>query len=173
MKYITTLIVSICFFIFETTYGFYSGSSTSSHFLYMFNHANIFHLILNCIGFLFVISIIDKFKFIKFRHKYIYPYLIAVFTSFVFNPYDIPTCGLSSVIYSLLGLFLSVSLFSRKAKIKNKKEFATFWIFITFGMIISAIKESSNSLLHIANFTTYFIITIGFISLEHLLLRRS
>ncbi len=144
----------------NTELGFYSGSSVLTHFTYVFNHAGVLHLILNCVAFYMFVRTLRIF--ISEEITLIGSYTIAVFASF-YSEHNLPTVGCSGMIYAMAGFYLSAVLMWPGVKINNMKTLliSIFGIFIS--MFISSIDKSTNFNLHLISFV------IGFLSIVPLL----
>lgn len=79
--------------------GFSDTSSVCSHFTYQFYHASILHLITNCIAFYVCLNE----RVFSVRKSLLIAYTISVICSF-FLMRDIPTVGLSGLVFALLGI---------------------------------------------------------------------
>lgn len=96
-----------------------------THFVYMFFHANIFHLIGNCYA-----------LFLLLNKRIVIPaYLIAVIVSFVPMP---PTVGISSMLFAIIGM----------CRINSKWEKVLVYIYLISGLFIPGI----NGTIHISSF---------------------
>lgn len=96
-----------------------------THFVYMFFHANIFHLIGNCYALFFLLN----------KRNIIPAYLIAVIASFL--PMN-PTVGVSSMIFAIIGM----------CRINSKFQKVFFYSYLVLGLIIPGI----NGTIHISSF---------------------
>lgn len=136
--------------------GFYNGSGLITHFTYVFNHAGVLHLLLNCIAFYMFVRTLRIF--ISEEVTILGSYIIAVIASF-YSEQNIPTIGCSGMIYAMAGFYLSAILMWPEVKINNLKSFYVSIFGIIASMIISSIDKSTNFNLHIISFV------IGFLSI--------
>jgi hypothetical protein len=89
--------------------------------------------------------------------KFVNRWLLSVsiiasgFTASFLSMYSIPTVGASAMIYAMVGMFFSMLAFCPNIKIICKKKFAVFVVGVVAGLSISALKGSSNFLLHVCS----------------------
>lgn len=148
----------------NTALGFYSGSSVLTHFIYVFNHAGVLHLILNCVAFYMFVRTLRIF--ISEEITLLGSYAIAVLASF-FSEHNLPTVGCSGMIYAMAGFYLSAVLMWPGVKINNMKTLliSIFGIFIS--MFISSIDKSTNFNLHIISFVIGFFSIVPFLKFKN------
>lgn len=96
-----------------------------THFIYMFFHANIFHLIGNCYALFFLIN----------KRNVIPAYIIAIIVSFV--PMQ-PTVGVSSMIFAIIGM----------CRVNERWQKIYLYAYLVLGLIMPGI----NGIIHISSF---------------------
>lgn len=99
-KFKILLIILLTFlyiFIEKQEYFGYNNQRTWQHFTYMFFHANIFHLMGNCLAIYFIIY--------KGKIYYLLPliYIISVVGSYI-DYTSVTTLGISSSIFAMVGI---------------------------------------------------------------------
>ena len=102
MKNIITIILISVFWCVDYHTMAVTEQSLYQNFIYMFAHANVFHLLCNIFA-LYVL--LRKTKFGRQVMLLSIGYCIAVMSSFII-PISIPVVGFSSVIFALMGLLL-------------------------------------------------------------------
>lgn len=146
MKYIFVLVFILVFILFDISIGYTNTSPLYTHLTYIFQHASILHLIINSVSFIVVFSTLEQFV----RRKIFLPisFFIAIVTSFL-TMYDVPTVGVSSVIYAMIGLYMGVIRFYRNIKIADTRKYLLNICVIVISLTISLVKTSSNFYIHI------------------------
>lgn len=139
MQYLIVLVFLINFFAFNNG-GYFIGSSLSTHFSYIFCHANGFHLFFNSLAF------IGIYRAMRFKYVVI-TFFIAVVASF-FAQYTIPTVGASGWIYAMFGVYSGFLI--KGIVTKNKLAF-----FLSVGLMftVSVFKHNSNWILHLISYS--------------------
>lgn len=129
-----TVATLVAVFLFLDPVGYIRGD-VAEHFVYMFFHANIFHLAGNALA-----------AWFTFRKpcRIAAAYLVAVLCSFI-SYSDMPVMGLSSMIYALIGFNTVLMRYPLKAKI-------TLALALSLGLLLPNI----NGLLHILCFSLSF-----------------
>ena len=145
MKYLIVLTVLIVFTFFNKSLGYTNASPLWTHFTYMFQHANLIHLLINSLAFIGMFRILEKII-----NKYI---LLATILSIGFltsflSMYEIPTVGASSMVYAMIGIFFG-STISRRIKIADIKKYLLFILGVALSLTVSFFKPNSNFELHI------------------------
>lgn len=138
--------------------GYSDASPLWAHFIYMFPHSGLIHLLINSIAYF------SLFKFLQqIYNKWfllIIPYATAIIMSF-FASYSLPTIGASGMVYAMLGFYIATVINGRITFVERWH----FWIFVVgliLGFTVSFFKESSNTLLHILCFISGVIIILGY-----------
>jgi len=157
MKYLFVFIFIVVFILFGLGLGYTSTSPIYTHFTYMFQHAGIIHLIINSLAFISMFRQVEKYM-----NKFLLSGLIILcaFVSSFFAMYQIPTVGASSMVYSLLGIYLGLITLSDKIKIADTRKFLLFIFCITVVLSVSYFKHNSNFLVHIYSLLIGFMISI-------------
>lgn len=146
MKYLFILIFIAVYGLFSIDLGYAAGSPLYTHFTYMFQHAGIFHLVLNSVAFFSVFNSLQRFLNTWFIMASIF--ISALGASF-FAVYDKPTVGASSMIYTMIGMYIGVTLFRKDIKIADIRKYLLFIVTILLGLVISYFKNDSNFFLHV------------------------
>lgn len=154
IKYLFILIFILVYILFGTELGYTNTSPIYTHFTYIFQHASVTHLIVNSISFIVVFTMLDKLT----ERKMFLPasFTIGVLVSFL-AMYDIPTVGVSAVIYVMIGLYIGVTLFYKDIKITDTRKYLLRIVVITIGLTISMIRTNSNFYIHIYSLVFGFI----------------
>ena len=148
MKYLFVLIFIIVYIIFDKRIGYTDTSALWTHFTYMFQHANVIHLIINSLAFIGMFRVLEKVI-----NKYILAISIILISSVVSytSMYELPTVGISGGVYVMIGIYLAV-INIKKIQIWQKAYRHTLFVFI-FSVIlclaISFFKTNSNFWLHL------------------------
>ena len=146
LKYLFVFIFLFMFAWFEKTLGYTTVSPLYTHFTYMFQHAGVMHLFINSFAF------IGMFRAIE---KYVHKWLLAVsciligFAASFLSVYDIPTVGASGMIYAMIGMFMSITILYKGAKINDKRKYAVFILAVCLSLLVSYFKYNSNFWLHV------------------------
>ena len=95
------------FILFDNSLGYTSASAWWTHITYNFQHANIWHLLVNLIAFWCVFKSLER---------HIQPYKIvaislavSIVCSFLTAHPTIPTVGASGMIYAMIGMLFSIN----------------------------------------------------------------
>lgn len=139
MKYLFALSFIIVFAFFGTELGYTSTSAWHTHITYMFQHANIFHLVVNTLSFLFIWIELQKYM----KQWLILPvFLIAFAVSFLPNAMLIlPTVGISGAIYAMVGMFL--------IQLKLSKGLVIYISSVTIALVASYFMHNTNFYIHL------------------------
>ena len=146
LKYLFVFIFIFVFAWFEKTLGYTTTSPLYTHFTYMFQHAGVMHLFINSFVF------IGMFRAVE---KYVNKWMLSVsciligFTASFLSVYDIPTVGASGMIYAMIGMFVSITIFYKGAKINDIKKYAIFILAVCLSLLLSYFKHNSNFWLHV------------------------
>ncbi len=160
MKYLFVLVFILVYLFFDTSLGYTNTSPFYTHFIYLFQHASVIHLLLNSISFIVVCKLLERIM--KWRVFIPISFTIGVIASF-FAMYELPTIGISSVIYAMIGLYVGTVLFHLKIKIADTRRFLLFIGCIVCSLLISLSKEGSNYLIHLLSLICGL---IGYLILE-------
>jgi membrane associated rhomboid family serine protease len=146
MKYLFVLTFILCFSLFDTGIGYTSTSPLWTHITYQFQHAGIFHLLVNSFSFIAMFRLLEKFV-----NKWMLAAIILSigFTASFLSMYHTPTLGASAMVYALVGIFFSLINLCRDIRILDKRKFTLFAISVVACLIISATKANSNFFLHL------------------------
>jgi membrane associated rhomboid family serine protease len=146
VKYIVSLVFIVVYFTFGHELGFATSSPLWTHFTYSFQHAGLFHLIINTLVFINVFRTMDIF--LSWKEQLLSIYVIAVIASFG-AVRAIPTVGASGMIYAMFGM-MAVIVTLNKSLPKQK---AIFFCSIGIMMIVSLFNSNSNFMVHVLSFT--------------------
>lgn len=157
IKYLFIVIFILVYILFGTELGYTNTSSIYTHFTYIFQHASVTHLIVNSISFIVVFTMLDKLT----ERRMFLPvsFIIGVLASFL-AMYDIPTVGVSAVIYAMIGLYIGVTLFYKDIKITDTRKYLLRIVVITIGLTISMIRTNSNFYIHLYSLILGFLLSI-------------
>lgn len=126
-------------------FGFYHGCPSMNRVSYMFCHTGIFTCVINLYAFWCASRFVELLnRDIPACMVYV-PAFVAGFVSTFGTEYGIPTCGLSGVVYFLLGM---ASL--------SGKTWLFFLFFSTLGLsaLLSRLADANiNDMVHLAGFT--------------------
>lgn len=131
-KLTLSLILAICYCVLEPV-GFSKNGELFNHFVYMFFHGNIIHLLSN----------LYALRVMPMRNLPV-AFGIAILCSFVCYT-DYPTVGFSGVIFALYGMNCDQYRIAAKT-----------WMIVLFTLLIGFVFSRFNNTLHIACFTVGF-----------------
>lgn len=128
------MILTVIFLLTKdsSSFGYSMDSRLYNHFIYMFYHANIFHLIGNCYALYFVLNN----GMYKWKHLLLILYSFSVLASFVPISH-VPTIGFSAPIFVMIGL--NFYPYSKKSKIITLFIVAVGFIFPEINAILHVI----------------------------------
>lgn len=135
--------------------GYSDTSPLYTHFCYMFQHANLLHLTLNTISYLSFFTILKKI--INPVLLFIYAYTAALIASFP-STHPTPTVGASGMIYTLIAIYIILTLKGKKMTITDKRKYTLWLIFLIISTAITALSPNINNLNHLSAFLTGIII---------------
>lgn len=159
MKYLFVLIFILTFILFENDMGYTNDSPIYTHLTYMFQHSGILHLTMNSIAFIGVFHTLQKFlsKWI------ILPMIIlSGFLASFPSAYAIPTVGASTMIYTMIGAYISITLLSREIKITDTRKYLLFIFCVAISLLLSLLNQGSNFLAHFHSLIFGFSISIAY-----------
>lgn len=157
MKYVFIVIFIIVFLLFDTELGYTNTSPLYTHLTYFFQHASILHLFLNSVSFIVMFTVLDKI--IERKIFLSITFSIGIVSSFL-AMYDVPTVGISSVIYAMIGLYIGVTVFYEDIRIADTRRYLLNISLIAISLTISLIKTNSNFYIHIYSLVIGFIISL-------------
>lgn len=144
---VTLLLLSV--FMTGAGVGYSISSPSYTYFLYMFQHSGVVHLVIN---------LLSLCSFLQFLRKvipvwllFVYVYCSAVIAA-CFSAVMLPTVGASGVIYSCVGIYLSLLFWGKRLKVGNKRSFFMWLCVIAVGSVVSAFNPHINNLNHLAGF---------------------
>lgn len=139
MKYLFILSFALVFAFFGLELGYTTHSAWHTHITYMFQHANLFHLVLNSMSFVVLWIALQK----HLKQWLILPvFLIAVIASFLpFVAFSEPTVGISGAIYAMLGVFI--------VYMPKNKNIILFLITLLIALGVSLVMHNSNFFIHL------------------------
>lgn len=148
MRYFIPIISIFVLIFFGDELGYTNTSPWYTHFTYIFQHANFIHWLLNSIAFISMCIVLSRFL----KWYLVQAFIIATIVSF-FSDYDLPTVGISGVVYAMIGMFISLTFNT----INNQKRAILYsCVFISLG--VSFFKENSNFILHLICLLSGFIL---------------
>lgn len=145
MRKIFITIFIIVFVMFDNSIGYTDILPVWKHFTYVFQHANIVHLIMNSISFYLVWGALD-FYYSKSAIIAI-AYLSAVAMSF-FTGYSLPVVGASGMIYAMFGMF-SFLIIKGRLSFENFSGQLIYWGSVAVFLAISFIRPNQAGMLHL------------------------
>ena len=145
MKQLLIISFVIIYVMFGSELGYSKISSLHTHFTYVFQHANVFHLIVNSLSFLSLYKAIKGIPAYRFLSV---SYIIAVIASFL-SEKDIPTIGASGLIYSMAGVFFTTCIIGRRMCILDKKLFYFTIMCTVISLLAGFIGSSTNNVCHV------------------------
>lgn len=133
--------------------GYSLTSPVYTHFVYMFSHCNIFHLLGNVFAILYMGSIFPKY--IVPAEMLLFSYISAVACSFA-SSYELPTMGVSGMSWFFVGVIQGF-VPAKYYKVVNKKVYFGCWVLLVLQFILFAVMcNNINNLLHIECFALGF-----------------
>lgn len=157
MKYAVVILFIIVHIYMSNELGYSTSSPVWTHITYQFQHLSWVHLIFNSLTFLSFCKVLQKA--IPLYLILAYAYFASIIISF-FSELDLPTVGASGMIYTMSGMFISISLIGEKLKIVDYKKFSLFLLAIAIALIISVVKPYINSSCHFLGLLSGIIIGI-------------
>lgn len=143
------LAAEIILFLVVPPIGFTCESGVSPHLVYMFFHANVFHLL----GNMLCLYLVTTNRFISVVEHYTVAYLIAVASSWL-SCMSVPTIGLSGFVFAIIGMLTPFVYCTRNI------------IIIALSLALGFVIPNSNGLIHLWSFTfgfLYGLVRKGFI----------
>ena len=144
MKYLFVLIFLIFFIVFDKSIGYTNVSPLWTHFTYMFQHANLIHLVINSLAFIGMFRVLEK-EFNKYKLAASI-FIIGFAVSFL-SAHELPTVGVSGVIYAMVGIYLAMILIKRII-VKDRNKLYIFIVSIILCLTVSFFNPNSNYGLH-------------------------
>lgn len=157
MEYIIIILFIIVHISMGNELGYSSSSPIWTHITYQFQHLNWIHLSLNSFAFLSLCKVLQKA--LPLSLILAYAYFASIIISFL-SVMDLPTVGASGMIYTMSGMFISISLIGAKLRIIDNKKFSLFLFGITIALVLSAIKPHINFSCHLLGLISGIIIGI-------------
>ncbi|MDR1455212.1 MAG: rhomboid family intramembrane serine protease [Tannerella sp.] len=134
------------YLFFDLSPGYTVASPWWTHLTYQFQHAGIMHLLVNSLAFAGMFRLLEK----SVNGYLLSALIIAVgFAASFLSMHERPTVGASAMVYAMIGIFLALLALRRELKIVDRRKFALFVMSIFAGLVIGALKENSNFLLHV------------------------
>lgn len=163
MKYLFVLAFIVVYILFGTELGYTDSSPLYTHFTYLFQHASVGHLFINSVSFIVLYTLLQRFM----RPKVFLPVSLAIgiIASF-FSMHTVPTVGISSAIYAMLGLYLGTTLFDKRIKIADTRRYGVYIGCIAIGLLISYFRKGSNFEVHIISLGMGIIVIFTSITLK-------
>lgn len=157
LKGIKYIFLTICIFCcaFSVNYGYTSNSGVLPRLMYIFMHANIFHLIVNLIGLNSMFNSISKI--VWYPLILFYSIFLAFISSYLASS-ETCTIGSSGIVYFLIGLDLILRWSGSYFKIDVKK-MSLYTFFIILMVLSTSLSSTVNYKLHLVNL--FFGIVIG------------
>ena len=140
-------LISVINWIYPLGFGYSGDTAIYSHISYIFVHANAMHLVLN----MYVFWVLYDAVKALFRDAFLFSFLVAVASSFIYQP-DKITMGSSGVVYGLIGCAFALRELPTKSKVFNA-------ISIVSVSLVGLISGHSNVPLHLICLFTTFIIS--------------
>lgn len=131
--------------------GYSTQSPLYTHFTYMFQHANIIHLIINTYSYTTLFNKLSAT--IPPLRLATYTYSAALITSFC-SAHPTPTVGASGMIMALLAIYITLPILGKKLTIVSQKRFYTWVTFTLLTATITSWLPAINALNHLFAFIT-------------------
>ena len=157
MKYLFILVFVLAYILFGTELGYTVTSPFYTHLTYMLQHSTIIHLVINSIAFIAVFNNLQKWV-----NKWLIAGIMTLsgFIASFLSQYEIPTVGASSMIYGMIGMYISITLFSKQIKIANTRKYLLFLTCIGIGLLVSLLKNNSNFFVHLYSLVIGFVLSV-------------
>lgn len=147
MKILLIFVWVLIYAFFDLSLGYSSTTPVWTHLTYSFQHASFIHLVLNCVGFFFMMRALE----IRYRPAVLIgvAYIISVGASFMVY-YPKPVVGASGMVYALIGMFAWVVLTNLPRIVgKARQNNILFLITIAAALIISLLNPVSAGRIHL------------------------
>ena len=147
MKTLMIFVWGLVYIFFGLELGYTATSPGWTHLTYSFQHASFIHLVLNCVGFFFMMRALE----IRYRPAVLIgvAYIISVGASFMVY-YPKPVVGASGMVYALIGMFAWVVLTNLPRIVgKARQNNILFLITIAAALIISLLNPVSAGRIHL------------------------
>lgn len=145
MKILITAIFILTYIGIAYPVGYSCNSPFYTHFLYMFQHTGILHLLINLFSFLSLFTFLSKV--IHPVLLFLYVYLSAVIASFC-SAAPLPTVGVSGMTCALIAIYAILPLLGKKLIIRNTKKYLS-WLFLTAtSLLITSFIPAVNASNH-------------------------
>lgn len=145
MNYIFIFVFVGVYFLFGMELGYTAGGAWWTHFTYSFQHGSLLHLIINCISWMVMLRVLQRF--FPPRAIIMVAYLVAVAVSWVVS-YPVPVVGASGMIYAMLGMYMALILMGHVRIVSVLNLWLFFASAFTF-LAISFFKANSAGMLHL------------------------
>lgn len=145
----------VVFLAFGNDIGYTSTFPIWKHFTYVFQHANLLHLIINSFSFYMLFGMLQRF--IRPSIIVAVGYGSAVAMSFLAT-YTLPVVGASGMIYAMLGIDIYL-IKTKRVVFRDKHLLYTFFGSISLFLIISLIKPDQAGMLHLLCLFCAFIVS--------------
>lgn len=145
MKPLILLIFILVYAFCSAELGYSASSPWWTHLTYSFQHGSWLHLAINALGFVGLYGTLVQF--IKPVRLLLIAYVVAVAASFV-CVYRLPVVGASAVVYTMLGMYLSLLLF-RRIHYRRRGDLWIFLLSVVSFLIISFVKQNTAGMLHL------------------------
>lgn len=145
MKYLFIFAFVGVYYFFGLELGYTVTSPWWTHVTYMFQHANVWHLLLNSFSWWVLFKALERF----YRPWVIAAgaMLVAVVASWL-CVYSVPTVGASGMIYALMGAFLML-VATGKLVYRRRADLILLIVSVVTFLVIGFIKHNSAGLLHL------------------------
>lgn len=157
IKYIFVFLFLIVYYLFGLELGYTTTSMFYTHITYMFQHSGIIHILFNSVAFIVMFYNLQK---LMNTWIIVISILLCGFAASFLSMYNIPTVGASSMIYTMVGIDIGMTLFCKKIKIANTGRYLLFICGLILCLSISAFRHNSNFLVHIYSLIFGFIISL-------------
>lgn len=147
MEYVV-IILLLATFIFVDAPALSDSSGMWTHFTYQFAHVGVLHLIVNMVVLYSLIKLLKRLY--NQYYLILVIYAVSVIAS-IFAVYSTPTVGASGMAYACLGLFVGL-VRMKKISFRQRSYQFIFYFGVAIGILISFLKGSSNTMLHIYSF---------------------
>ncbi len=157
MKYLFPVIFLLVFLIFGLELGYTATSPWWTRVTYIFQHANLMHLLVNSVSFFFLFRALESM--LRPRRITSTALTAAVAAAFL-CVYDKPVVGASGMVYAMVGIYVALVVQYWNGKFRHPKtryQVTVFLIAVTIALVVSFFKENTAGLLHLVSMVLGFV----------------
>jgi len=151
MRIVFILIFIAVFSLFDNSLGYTTNSAWWTHLSYNFQHANLWHLLLNSLAFYYIFGLLQKV--IKQWIIIAISLPVAIISSLFATHHSLSVVGASGMIFAMTGMLYYFALkFVINHPKSNKTGFCVFSAFIVISLAIGFFHEYTAGWLHLLCF---------------------